>query len=140
MLDRFAGQATAAFQQHYTHLPFGFGRRRELDSPEIVRRVHEGYTIGVDLGLDPNLADQTHFRLFVRIEAADNQFLLGGKLVTRNDACSVPAQQHRFRRFREDFAFGVAANQKDSDLFWNSATSAHSFGGHLVTHSERIER
>ena len=90
----------------------------------------DGTTLLVYGRPSPNLADHTHFRLFVRLEAAKNQFLLGGKLVAGNDACSVPAQQHRFRAFREDLAFCVAADQKDIDLFWNSATSAHTFWRH----------
>jgi hypothetical protein len=49
----------------------------------------------------------------------------------------MPAQQHGFGLFGENLAFDVAADQKDSDLLGDSAASAHTFGGHSFTHSER---
>src|SRR5437764_5626651 len=137
LFHRFARLATTTFQGRDVHVLFGFCGHRELYVPEIVCEIQKSHAVGIDVALGANRPNQTHFCLFVGIQAAKNQFLLRGKFVAGNDACSMPAEQHRLGLFREDLAFGIASNQKDIDLFGNSAAAAHTVGGHSISLSER---
>src|SRR5205823_10072737 len=137
LFDGFARLATPTLHYYDPRLLFFRGWCWELDAPEILRRIQKGHAVSIEFALDANLTDQANFGLFVRIQAAENQFLLRGKFIARDNAGPVPAKQHGFRLFGENLAFDIAANHKDSNLLRNSAASAYAFGGHSFTHSER---
>ena len=73
---------------------------------------------------------------FVGIQIANDDLLLGGKLIRGNDPGAMAAQKNSFRHLREAFAIHIASGQKDSDLFRNATAAAQVFVGHDM-HSSR---
>jgi hypothetical protein len=83
---------------------------------------------GDDLGGNENgdLANDVRDGGFaVAVEATKDELLFGRKLMTRNDAGAVEAEENGVGGLRENFAVEIVADQEDGNFFRDAASDTH---------------
>src|SRR5580658_9592461 len=117
MIDGLAQAAGAALEECAASILFRLRDGCKIDSPKIdIAGIQKGHAVGVNLTFAPDTTNNANDRFLVGVEIANDDFLLGGQFVGRNDSRAVPAKQHGLRHFRETLAVHVASSQKDSEL------------------------
>ncbi len=106
---------------------FLFLRRwwRELHLPEIQNGIEKRDAVCVNARVFSDLADHADFRLFVAFRPAQNHFLFGRKLVPREKACAVEAEENSLGFLRKNPARQIGTDQDDGNLFRHASASAH---------------
>jgi hypothetical protein len=140
MLDSLVLLAIATFEHHAPRAFFGFGDRRKIDTPEVNRgRVHKGHSVRVNLSFRTDASDDADEGLLVGIQIAEDYFLFGGKLVTRNDTGAVAAEKHGLGHFGKTLALHVASGQRDSEFLGDAGAAAEVLVGHDKPFSREAE-
>jgi len=122
LLDGFAG---AARERDEALLDFGGSERGEFGSPKIELGIDESQAVGVDAVGGAHLADDADGGFGVAIGAAEDELLLGRKLVMGNDAGAVEAEEDGVGGLGENLAIKIAADQDDGDFLRDAAGDAH---------------
>ena len=74
--------AVAAFKQHAARFLFPFGNGGKVDAPEVdIGWIHKSHAVGVNLVFGTNASHHADESFFVGIEIANDDLLLGGKLI-----------------------------------------------------------
>src|SRR5690242_16282789 len=140
MLDSLPLFAIATFEHHTPRAFLGFGDWGKIDAPKVNRGgVHKSHTVGVNLSFRTDASDDADECLLIGIQIAEDYFLFGGELVTRNDAGAVAAEQHCLGHFGKALALHVASGQKDSELLGDAGTAAEVLVGHDKPFSREAE-
>jgi hypothetical protein len=87
--------------------------------------INESQAIGVDAVGGTHLADDPDCRFAIAIRTTNDELLLGGKFVMRNDASAVEAEENGIGGLGENLAVEIAADQEDGNFFRNAAGDAH---------------
>ena len=122
LVDGFAG---AAHQGQKAGFDFRGGKRRKFRAPEIQVGINEGQAVGVHAIGGAHFADDADNSFAVAIGATKDELLFGRKLVMRNDAGAVEAEEDGVGGLREDFAVEIAADQEDGNFFRDAASDTH---------------
>ena len=101
MLQGESGVATCALERKARDAFLWSLWRREAGFPEVEGLVNKSHTIGVDIALSANFTDDADFGFAIGFERAENQFLLGNKFVTRQDAGTMETDDDGFGLFGE---------------------------------------
>ena len=86
--------------------------------------------------LRAELADDADLPFDVALGATKDELLFGRKLVMRNDAGAVEAEENSVGGLGENLAVEIAADQEDGDLFRDAAAAAHNLLWHAGGHEE----
>lgn len=121
----FESFAVAADQGEKAQLPFHSADRRKFDFPKIEVGIEKGDAIGVLAVLRADLADDADFGFLVALGPAEDEFLLGRKLVAREEAGAMEAEEDSGSVLGKDFAPKVAPDEEDGDFLRNASAAAH---------------
>jgi len=99
--------------------------RGKVDFPEIEVGIEEGDAVGVLAVLRAKLADDADFGFLVALGPAEDELLLGGKLVAGEEAGAVKAEEDSGGGLGKDFAVQIAPDEEDGNFFRDAARAAH---------------
>jgi hypothetical protein len=122
LVDGFAG---VAHQGQKAGFDFRGGKRGKFHAPEIQVGINEGEAVSMDAVGGAHFADDADGSFAVAIGATKDELLFGRKLVMRNDAGAVEAEEDGVGGLREDFAVEIAADQEDGNFFRDAASDTH---------------
>ena len=125
VVDFFNGLADATDNGDKTELSFERGDGRKIGFPKVEIGIEESCAVGVAAGLRADVTDDADVGFFVAFGPTKDELLFGGKLVAREDAGAVKAEDDGFGGLGEDAAIQIAADEEDGNFFRDASAAAH---------------